>query len=113
MRNTHPRSRAALRGVVAGAIAAATLAALTTTTVTPAQAAVGDQPLPGHTKIVPDKPRTNTPRISTGEIWDMEYIGNRVYIVGGFTSIQNNTSGNTTTYTRNQIAAYDINTGLV
>ncbi|MEI2808869.1 MAG: PKD domain-containing protein [Nocardioides sp.] len=102
---------ASTRVSVVGALFSAGLAVLTTAA--PAQAAVGDQPLPGHTAIVPDKPRTNTPRISGGEIWDIASIGNKVYIVGGFSSIQNNASGNTTTYTRNQIASYDINTGLV
>ncbi len=48
---------------------------------------------PGHTRLVPDKPRTNTPRISTGEIWDMEVVGTgnaaRVFIAGNFTSAPN------------------------
>ena len=36
--------------------------------------------------------------ITTGEIWDIEYIGNRVFIAGTSRSIQNNTATNTTTY---------------
>ena len=30
--------------------------------------------MPGHTHLVPDKPRNNTPRISNGEIWDIEVV---------------------------------------
>jgi hypothetical protein len=45
----------------------------------PAEAA---QPVPGHTGLAPSTPRTNTPRISTGEIWDIEVVGNRVFIAG-------------------------------
>ena len=35
---------------------------------------------------MPDRPRTNTPRISSGEIWDIEVIPslNRVFIAGNF-----------------------------
>ena len=35
---------------------------------------------------------------TTGEIFDLEYIGNRVFIAGSFSSIRNNAPGNTTTY---------------
>lgn len=49
---------------------------------------------PGHTHLVPDKPRTDTPRISDGEIWDIEVVPslNRVFIAGSFTSIANTPS---------------------
>ena len=53
---------------------------------------VGDQPMPGHTRLVPDQPRNNTPRISSGEIWDIEVVGrqlHRVFIAGSFTSLAN------------------------
>ena len=54
---------------------------------------VGNQPVPGHTRLVPDKPRNNTPRISNGEIWDIEVVGTgnaaRVFIAGSFTSVAN------------------------
>ena len=40
------------------------------------------------------------PQISNGEIWDIEVVGTRVFIAGTFTSIQNQRSNNTTTYTR-------------
>ena len=49
------------------------------------------QPVPQHTGLVPNTPRTNTPRISGGEIWDIEVVGNRVFIAGSFTSIANKT----------------------
>ena len=70
-------------------------------------------PGPGHTALVPETPRLDMPKISTGEIWDIEVVGNRVFIVGTFTSIQNQRSDNTTTYTRNGVASYNMNTGLV
>ena len=60
----------------------------------------GNQPVPGHTRLVPDKPRNNTPRISTGEIWDMEVVGTgnaaRVFIAGNFTSAANTINPTTT-----------------
>ena len=55
----------------------------------------GDEPVPGHTRLVPDRPRTNTPRILNGEISDMEVVGTgnaaRVFIAGSFTQLQNTT----------------------
>ncbi len=68
---------------------------------------------PGHTELVPQTPRTDLPKISNGEIWDIEILGNRVFIAGSFTSIQNQRSNNTTTYTRSGIASYNLTTGLV
>ncbi|TDU87829.1 PKD domain-containing protein [Kribbella voronezhensis] len=70
-------------------------------------------PGPGHNRIVPDIPRTNMPLISDGEIWDIEIVGNRVYVAGGFTSIRNQVTGNTTSYAQANLAAYDLSTGLV
>ncbi len=68
---------------------------------------------PGHTAVVPDIVSTNMPRITSGEIEDLEYIGNRVYVAGGFSSIRNNASGNTTSYNQRFLAAFNLNTGLV
>jgi large repetitive protein len=68
---------------------------------------------PGHTVEVSDTVRTNLPRITAGEIFDLEYIGDRVYIVGGFTSIRNNAANNTTTYNQRYLAAFNLQTGLV
>ncbi|MFD1945491.1 PKD domain-containing protein [Nocardioides aestuarii] len=70
---------------------------------------------PGHDRLVPDRPRTDTPRIGDGEINDIEVVPslNRVFIAGSFTSIQNNTATNTTTYDQAGLASYDLDTGLV
>ena len=68
---------------------------------------------PGHTAVVPEIVSTNMPRITTGEIFDLEYIGNRVFVVGNFTSIRNNASGNTTNYTQRSLASFNLTTGLV
>ena len=67
----------------------------------------------GHTKLVPDVPRTDMPRITTGEIWDIEVRGDRVFIAGTFSGIQNNRSGNTTSYAYAGLASYNFTTGLV
>ena len=40
-------------------------------------------------------------------------IGNRVFIAGGFTSIANNKSNNTTSYNQRFLASYNLDTGLV
>lgn len=71
------------------------------------------QPVPGHTRLVPDVPRTNMPRITSGEIFDLEYIGDTVYVVGTFTSLRNNTSTNTTTVNQRWVAAFSLTTGLI
>ncbi|HEX5018950.1 MAG TPA: PKD domain-containing protein [Actinomycetes bacterium] len=73
---------------------------------------VAAQPLPHHQSLVPDVPRTNTPKISSGEIWDLEVVGNRVFIAGSFTTIANKT-GTTTPITQRYLAAYDYTTGRV
>ena len=71
-----------------------------------------DQPKPGHTHLVPDKPRANTPRISDGEIWDIEVVPqlNRVFIAGNFTSIANTVTP-TTTINQADLASYNLTTG--
>src|SRR3954452_11434982 len=73
------------------------------------------QPVPGHTRLVPDTPRTNVPKIANGEIWDIAVIPqlNRVFIAGSFTSIQNQLPGNTTTYQQRYLASYNYQTGAV
>ena len=68
---------------------------------------------PGHTALVPETPRTDMPKISNGEIWDIEVVGTRVFIAGSFTTIQNQRSNNTTTYTQRGLASYNLTTGLV
>jgi PKD repeat protein len=81
--------------------------AVTGGTVSPVAPALPTQQLP------PDVPRRNVPVIDTGEITDLELIGNRVYIVGSFSSIRNNVGGNNTTVNQRWLAAYNIDTGLV
>src|SRR5687768_15645519 len=71
------------------------------------------QPVSGHTGVVPETVRTNMPRITSGEITDLEYIGNRVFVAGTFTSIRNNASGNTTLYGQAYLASFNLTTGLV
>ncbi len=71
------------------------------------------QPVPGHTKLPPDVARTNVARIANGEIFDLEYIGNKIYVAGTFTAIRNNAGANTTSYNQRWLAAFDIGTGLV
>lgn len=74
----------------------------------------GTQPTPGHTRLVPERPRTNTPRISNGEIWDIEVVPqlNRVFIAGSFSSIANTVSP-TTTINQSGLASYNLTTGLI
>lgn len=69
---------------------------------------------PGHTRLVPDRPRTNTPRILNGEIWDIEVVPslNRVFIAGNFTQLQN-TTGNTAIINQSGLASYNYETGLI
>jgi PKD repeat protein len=71
-------------------------------------------PNPGHNRLVPDRPRTNTPRISNGEIFDIEVIPqlNRVFIAGTFTSAAN-TIAPTTTINQPFLLSYNLNTGLI
>ena len=70
---------------------------------------------PGHSRLVPDRPRTNTPRISNGEIWDIEVVPslNRVFIAGSFTSLQNTTGTNTAVVNQAGLASYNYQTGLI
>jgi PKD repeat protein len=88
---------------------AGSMTALVVAAAPPARAA---QPVPGHTRLVPSTPRNNTPRISTGEIWDLEVVGSRVFIAGTFTSLQNTTGGGATVNQR-YLASYNLNTGLI
>jgi PKD repeat protein len=71
------------------------------------------EPLPGHTSLVPETPRTDMPKITNGEIHDIDVVGSRVYVAGTFTAIANQRGGDTTSYNQRYLAAYDLNTGLV
>ncbi|HET8615447.1 MAG TPA: PKD domain-containing protein [Actinomycetales bacterium] len=88
------------------------LAASFVSAVALAPAAQAAQPKPGHTRLVPDVPRQDTPRISNGEIWDIEVVGNRVFIAGSFTSIAD-VSGTTAPLGQRYLAAYNIDTGKI
>jgi PKD repeat protein len=77
------------------------------------QSVSGGQPKPGHTQLPPDTPRTNIPYIGAGDILDLEVIGNRIFVLGTFTTIRNNTANNTTSYNQRWLAAFNIDTGLV
>jgi PKD repeat protein len=70
--------------------------------------------VPGHTRLVPDKPRANTPVISNGEIFDIEVVPslNRVFIAGNFTSLANSVAP-TTTINQAGLASYNLSTGLI
>ena len=73
--------------------------------------AVLPDPPPGHTGLVPDTPRTNQPTITDGEIWDIEVVGNRVYVAGTFTSIRQPNNG--AIINQAGLAAYNWSTGQV
>ncbi|MEV1142822.1 hypothetical protein [Micromonospora sp. NPDC049799] len=72
--------------------------------------ALAAQAVPGHTGLVPTAPRTDVPRITNGEITDIEVIGNRVFIAGSFTSIAN---VGATPIAQRYLASYNIDTGKV
>jgi large repetitive protein len=93
------------------AAVAAVLAALAVGLAAPPPAGAA-QPAPGHTGLVPSIPRTNTPRISTGEIWDIEVAGQRVFVAGTFSSLQN-TTGNKAVVNQRYLASFNWSTGLV
>ncbi|WP_343442436.1 hypothetical protein [Micromonospora schwarzwaldensis] len=68
------------------------------------------QVTPGDTRLMPTTPRADTPRITNGEITDIEVIGNRVFIAGTFTSIAN-VGG--TAIAQKSLASYNLDTGKV
>ncbi len=103
------RARARRRTAVLALIG---LAASTASVMAVAPAAQAAQPRPGHTRLAPDVPRKDTPMISNGEIWDIEVVGNRVFVAGSFTSIAD-ASGNTTPLGQRYLAAYNIDTGKI
>jgi PKD repeat protein len=104
LRSTRSLAIVAATAIVLGTIAVGLVAA------PPAGAA---QPAPGHAGLVPSTPRTNTPRISSGEIWDIEVVGSRVFVAGTFSSLQNTTGTNTGPVYQRYLASYNLNTGLI
>ncbi len=85
----------------------------TTRSVSVTNVGPGTQPKPNHTSVVPATANTTMPRITAGEIWDIEVVGNRAFVAGGFTSLQNNTATNTSTVNQRFLAAWSLTTGLV
>jgi hypothetical protein len=99
-----------LRRIVVSVVLAGLAGSMLVLGIAAAPPAGAAQPVPGHTGLVPNKPRTNTPLISTGEIWDIGVSGTRVYVAGTFSSLQN--PGGTTVNQR-LLAAFNINTGQI
>jgi len=98
-----------------GFTAATALAAVVTTLslgvsgVSPASA---NQPAPGFSGLAPQTPRTDTPMISDGEIFDIAVAGDHAYVAGSFTSIANKV-GTTTRIPQAGLASFNWRTGQV
>jgi hypothetical protein len=99
-----------LRRIVVAVVLAALAGSMLVLGIAAAPSAGAAQPVPGHTSLVPNKPRTNTPFIGSGEIWDFEVSGTRVYVAGTFSSLQN--AGGATVNQR-FLAAFNLNTGQI
>jgi PKD repeat protein len=72
----------------------------------------GRQPVPGHTGLVPEGADPTMPLIDEGEIWDIEVIGDRAFVAGGFTSLSDR-SGGGAPVAQAYLAAFDLDTGRV
>lgn len=110
---THTYASAGSRNVVLTVSDGQATGTVTQQVTAKAPVSTGTQPVPGHTRIVPQIPRTNMPLITAGEIWDLEVVGNKGYIAGDFTSGRNNASGNTTTVQQAYLMKFDLTTGLI
>ena len=64
----------------------------------------------GHTTVVPDIPRLDTPRITDGAVEDMVQWGDLVILAGNFQQVE---YGNGQTINQPFLVAYDIETGIV
>jgi hypothetical protein len=64
----------------------------------------------GHTELVPETPRLDTPRITNGTVEDMVQWGDRIVLAGNFTQVEDNEG---TLHDVDYIVAYDIDTGDV
>ncbi len=70
------------------------------------------QPRPNHTRLMPETANTAMPRITGGEIWDIEVVGSRAYVAGTFTSVVD-VAGNGATIAQSKLLAFDLGTGLL
>ncbi|MFL6139372.1 MAG: PKD domain-containing protein [Frankiaceae bacterium] len=77
----------------------------------PMQGAGALQPV-SQDRIVSDDPAGFTPNVLDGEVDAVVQIGNRILLGGTFTQVQN-ANDTATTYTRNDILAFDATTGLL
>ncbi len=80
--------------------------ALTLAAPNPAQATTAV----GHTQLVPEVPRTDTPRITDGTIEDMVQWRDRIVLAGSFTQA---TDADGSAFAQRYILAYDIDTGRI
>lgn len=87
--------------------------ATATRSITVFEGGPGRQPVPGHTTLVPETANSSMPRIDAGEIWDIEVVGDRAFVAGGFSSLANRTTNNTNTVNQAYLASFDLVTGLV
>ncbi|RJK97849.1 PKD domain-containing protein [Vallicoccus soli] len=104
--------RRAAGAALAGLLLPLTAVAAPAATAGPAAAA---QPVPAHgARLVPDKPRADTPRILDGEIWDIEVVPrlDRAFVAGSFTRVQD-TRGTTTVLNQAGLLSFDLSTGLL
>jgi PKD repeat protein len=97
-----------------GLVLAVLASSLTFVGIVGAPPALAAQGVPGHTTLVPQIPRTDVPKISDGEIFDIEVVPslNRVFIAGSFTSIAD-VAGTTTPLAQRSLASYNYNTGKI
>ena len=85
------------------------VAAVTVAVLAPISAAHATGPV-GHTQLVPDTPRLDTPRITQGGIEQMVQWGERIILAGSFPGLSD---ANGTPHAQPFLAAYNIDTGLV
>ncbi len=94
-------SRRAMTLAFVAAVAVATLAPIT------AAQATGSV---GHTELVPEVPRLDTPRVTDGTVEDMVQWGDRIILAGNFLTVED---ADGTPHNQPYMVAYNINTGLV
>ena len=108
----HSYAAAGARNVVLTVNDGSTTSQTTQSVTVSAPVSQGNQPKPGHTTLVPEKAHAAFPRITGGEIWDIETIGNKAYVAGTFSSAVN-VAGNGATVTQPSLMAVNLDTGLI